>query len=857
VIPPASPNREATYNSVPRIPDRYTTMHCVIPSLKKPCQHLAWIVFLSSCVALSGCQSDEEKIAAFMENGDAYVEAESLKEAVIEYRNVLQLDPNNAEAHYALAKAYLELKRGKEAYWELSESVRLAPSNAEARLSLGGLSLVAKDFEAALEQAEMTIELDATSGRAHILHGQALERLERGAEAEAPYLKAIEVEPEEGSYRLILAGYYARKGDREKAEPRLHEFVNVDPGFRSYSALARFLTADRERVEEATAAFEKAIELANEDQRPSSIQNLANYYFALGRRDDTLALLKSAIGDESLAGSARLDLTYVLARYHRTMGNVEEADKLIEAAAVDQPNEVKPHLILSAYRGRKGDLQGALEAAEAALGVEPENTRALLRKAELLIDLGFQAKDQAQIGEGRAIVEGVLAKESTNPDALFVQGKAELAVSNSEEAVRALRAATDARPNWAQAHFVLGSALSMRGETNAARAEVARAVELDESLVEARRMLARLHAGLGEHEYAVEQGRAFLEAKPDDVKTRILVAQSLVRIGRREEAMKELDKIPEEDWGAEVFFARARLLLGEEDVVNARKFLARAAELKPNHPEILGTLVAIDRGTPRLAGTKALVEAAVAAEPENSELMRLRGGVALIEGDREMAEKSLQRATELNPNNMRAYQQLATFYQSAGRLDATLATYERALAQQPDSARLHHFVAVLYELAGRVDDAMASYEKAIQIDGSLAQAKNNLAYLLAEANKDLDRALDLAQEAKSLMPESGNTADTLGWVLHKRGVSSAAVGYLKEAAATIDPNSPTIGVVRHHLAQAYEANDQTREATEVLEHALADLERKLADGRERGEQPVEPDWSGPARDMLTRLKPAG
>ena len=177
----------------------------------------------------------------------------------------------------------------------------------------------------------------------------------------------------------------------------------------------------------------------------------------------------------------------------------------------------------------------------------------------------------------------------------------------------------------------------------------------------------------------------------------------------------------------------------------------------------------------------------------------------------------------------RAYQQLASFYQRDGRLDATLETYERALTQQPDSARLHHFVAVLYELAGRVDEAMASYDRAIALDDSLAQSKNNLAYLLAESGTDLDRALDLAQEAKSLMPESGNTADTLGWVLHKRGVSSAAVGYLKEAAATIEPGSPNLGVVRHHLAQAYEANDQRREATEVLELALADLEQLVLD----------------------------
>jgi hypothetical protein len=94
-------------------------------------------------------------------------------------------------------------------------------------------------------------------------------------------------------------------------------------------------------------------------------------------------------------------------------------------------------------------------------------------------------------------------------------------------------------------------------------------------------------------------------------------------------------------------------------------------------------------------------------------------------------------------------------------------------------------------------------------------------------------------------------------VLHKRGVSSAAVGYLKEAVAAIDPGSPTIGIVRHHLAQAYEGNDQKREAIETLELALADLEQRQTVIRDQGGRPVDPEWSEPARDMLSRLKPAG
>ena len=52
--------------------------------------------------SFAGCASDEEKVADFMGRGDEYGEAEQLDEAIIEYRNVLQIDPNSVEAHRKL-----------------------------------------------------------------------------------------------------------------------------------------------------------------------------------------------------------------------------------------------------------------------------------------------------------------------------------------------------------------------------------------------------------------------------------------------------------------------------------------------------------------------------------------------------------------------------------------------------------------------------------------------------------------------------------------------------------------------------------------------------------------------------------
>ena len=146
---------------------------------------------------------------------------------------------------------------------------------------------------------------------------------------------------------------------------------------------------------------------------------------------------------------------------------------------------------------------------------------------------------------------------------------------------------------------------------------------------------------------------------------------------------------------------------------------------------------------------------------------------------------------------------------------------------------------------------MAHYEQALKLDPDLAVAKNNLAYLLAETNGDLDRALELAQEAKERLPDNANTADTLGWVLYKKEIPSAAIGYLQEAERGLGAENPQLGIVRHHLALAYEANGQPERARDALVRALRDLEALRAGN----EDAREPEWAGEIRAMLDRPGP--
>jgi len=808
-------------------------------------------------VALAGalaCGSDAERAASHLRRGDTYLEEEKWAEAIIEYRNVLQIDPNQPAAHWGLARAYLSSNKLREGYWELRESARLDPANLDARLRYGQLSRLGNEFDEALAQAEAILAADPDNMAAYLLQAQTFESQKRFDEAGAAYAGAVERFPDEAAPRLLMANYYLRQGLRQEAEPHFRKLTEVQPSFSSWAALGGFLAQDGTRDQEAEAAYHKARELAEGDQRILSERVLASFYYSRERYDEAEAVLTSALAQRP----EDLDLIYVLARFYAARGNEARADEMIESATRARPDDVQPFLVLSAYRGRKGDLQGALAAADSALEVDPESLPARLRRAELLLDIGYREQDKARIAQGRSIVEAVLSKDPSTPEALFVKAKVELAEGNPAQAVGDLRRAADLKPDWAEAHYLLGSALFLQRDLNAARAEVARALEIDGQLVEARKVLARIHALAGEHEQAIEAGRQVLRQQPGDVATRLLVAQALVRLERAGEALAELHAIPDEDQTGETLYAQGRIRRLQGDGAQARELFLRANEGIPNHPEILEALLQLDRQEERFPESIERIEAAVRAEPENARLVHLQGLVQVLSGRGADAETSFRKAIELDPNNLAPYQSLAQYLAYTGRRDEVLATYERAARTRPDSAGLQLVLGSLYEAYGDLAKARETYERAIQTDPKLAAAKNNLAYILAEGGENLDRALDLAQEAKSLLPESGHAADTLGWVLYKKGIPTAAVGYLKEAEGLFQPDEPSLAIVRHHLAQAYEAAGQEAEAREALRRAFRDLERMRESYRvSTGREPDEPAWLADMRAMLERLEGGG
>lgn len=812
----------------------------------------ASFVFLILLLGSFACDSQEDRLAQHQERGDAYLKELKWTEAQLEFKSALAVDPNSAPAHYGLALALLGGKDPRRAYWELEETVRLDPAHVEARLRHGEFLLFGKkeELERAVESADAILAIEATRWEALLLKARALAALGKAEESGAAYQAAVDAAPDQPLPLLLLANHLRTSGQKADAEAAFTKLTELHPAVGSWTALAAFLAGEG-RDAESEAAFRKAIEIAKPEERTAAWSALASFLIAKERSADAEQVLKNALADEP----GNLELIYALARFYHGAGRTAEADQMIEEATRARPDDAAPLLLLSSYRGRIGDLPGALDAADRALAVAPDDGLAKLRRAEVLVDMGFRENDPKRIAEGKAVVDAVLAKEDGKPEGLFVLAKVALAQKKYDDAIAALRRAVDSRPDWSQAHYLLGTALFFSGDAAGARGEIVRSIELDPNGIEGFKMLSRVHARLGDHALAVEVGERALAREPDDIATRIHVAQSLVQERRFDEALGRLLAIPEEKRGAEGYFAIGRVYAFREEWANARKHLGLALDAKPGSAEVLSALVQVDAREGRLQESYERIRSARDANPTDARLQILFGEISAAARRTDDAEAAFRKAIEIDPNGLSAYTNLAGLFVMTGRVAEAVATYERAVEQSPKSGSLHLLLASLLEASGRTDDAIAHYESAIELDPELAIAKNNLAYLMAERGKDLDRALDLAQEAKAKLPDNPNAADTLGWVLYKKNVPVAAISYLREAAGGLRPEDPSLPLVRHHLALAYEANKEPEQAIAALEQAIVELEA-LRTGTD-GEPRPEPPWAQDVRDQLSRLQGAG
>jgi tetratricopeptide (TPR) repeat protein len=184
--------------------------------------------------------------------------------------------------------------------------------------------------------------------------------------------------------------------------------------------------------------------------------------------------------------------------------------------------------------------------------------------------------------------------------------------------------------------------------------------------------------------------------------------------------------------------------------------------------------------------------------------------------DYPQAEKTLKHILELDATNATASVQLGQIYVAENRTDEALAEFEALAKRDPKSVVAHTMSGMLLNAKNKREEAKKHYEQALSVDERAPIAANNLAWMYLEDGGNLDLALQLAQAAKSVAPNSGDIDDTLGWIYFKKGLITQALASLKESATRVPDNAR----FKYHLGMAYAKSGDASSARQTLEAAL-------------------------------------
>lgn len=81
-------------------------------------------VLLGLAVLVSCTLDPNQRKLKYLNSGEAYAKQGKYREASIQFRNAIQIDPRFAEGHYQLGLAYLALNDGEDADKEFSAPCR-------------------------------------------------------------------------------------------------------------------------------------------------------------------------------------------------------------------------------------------------------------------------------------------------------------------------------------------------------------------------------------------------------------------------------------------------------------------------------------------------------------------------------------------------------------------------------------------------------------------------------------------------------------------------------------------------------------------------------------------------------------
>lgn len=799
------------------------------------------IGLLGGLLLLSGCGKTNLSDTEYLQRAKSYLQQNDSASAVIELKNALQQNPNNAEARYLLGRQYLEAGNYPAAETALRRAMQTGTAAETVKPHLARALLYQRKHDEVLSLLKEDI---AEAKDAMLLVMAAEAQLGKGDHAATERLldQASQLEPAAYGVLLGYARLAAAQGDLERAREKLEQALQANPQGMEALRLKGSIALQQKDFENALSSFEQVLAQSDNDAVPEVFAARLGKIRALLALDRTAdaarvvdGLLKRAPRHPAplyfhalLAYQARdyeeaedylnrvlkqapdhFPSLLLLGAIYYDRGNYEQAEQYLERYVSQAGNLPEAVMLLAATRLRRGQADLAMEVLRPAV----EDTQ----DVQLLRLIGKAAAMQGDTAQGVAYLKRAMATAGDTPDIRVELANVYLNSGDYDDAIKALEPlATGEQDKRARAMLVfahlrkkdfqealrlteslvadypdepgmltlLGGVQMAKGDEEAARSAFEQALAIDENFIPARHNLARLYFQKKDYAAADRELDVILARDGKNLVALIGKAQVTERLGDREAALEWWEK-------------------------------ARSSHPEAVLPHLVLAGYNLRKGEPHVA--LAIVEEALARNRENVPLLLTQGRAQLAAGMPSKALRTYEQLAEMAPDEPSILYALSGVQMQLNQREAARKSIDRLLELDPDNLPARIRLIQLEVLAQRHDAAM-KLARSIQKDRPNAAVGYVLAGDIALSKEDFATAQRNYKKALELMP-SEKIAVKLAESVRLGGDGEAARGVL-ESWLKARPDDENI-VVKSVLAMTYHGAGQEERARALYEEILA------------------------------------
>ncbi|WP_341678313.1 XrtA/PEP-CTERM system TPR-repeat protein PrsT [Niveibacterium sp. SC-1] len=767
------------------------------------------VAVASAALMLMACGEDATKMLASARD---YRAKGDYNAATIQLKNVLQKDPQNAEARFMFGMILQDSGDLVGAERELRKAYDAGYSTEQLALPFSR-ALIAMDKGKEAIKLIGGMRADTPAAKAAVAAGVADAFLATGdkAGAQTSVDRALQAVPGFPAARLTQARLKAMAPDLDGALAIVDEVLAHEP--KSYEALMLRgeIRLAKKQNDEAVHDF-----VAAADARPRLIMprlRAAQILLAANKIEDA----KVQLAEASKISATHPMLVFAKGVIALAEGKNEQARDNALQVLRSAPDYMQARVLAGLAHLKLKEMLQAQEQFEkvvAKMGNAP-TPRRLLARAYL-----------AGQEPGRALeaLSPLIGLDSRDRESLMLAGEAALSSGNQARASEYYERVTKLDPNDTTARARLGVVRLVGGDTDHAIADLAAAAALDEHATPVDAALVSVLMQKGDLKQARKVAEQLVAKQPkESLPYNLLGAVKLAdkdAAGARQAFTKALEIDPD--------YLAAVTNLGQLDIAEGKteQAIARMNKLIEHSPKQVEAYLALARWSSgpghKPDAVKAVLEKGIAANPSNVQLRTAYVGELLRAGDKKATLAAARELVTRAPNDPSA---LATAVQAqavAGDSEEAAATVKKLVALRPSAPEPLLLQADLLQRSGATAETEDALRRAVKLDADgKAQARQRLGVFLLSQRK-FDEADSIAKDMLSRQPNSLPglllAADV---ATARKDHAAAAAGYAK--ALAIRPDPAIAARVHASLVAAGKASDADAFAKKWLAEHPKDL----------------------------------